>query len=699
MRFGLPRDPAQFVALFAALAALFLATRLLRPAKTDRLFVALSAAAAALLSAAYVPLYLRGGPRIIDATSYFLEARALAEGHFSFPLDEPVHSTLGRFLVRSDGPTGTSLAVLFPPGYPALLALGFLIGSPLAVGPLLAAAITIATYALAKRALPEDSPLAGNVSLPRLATLLSVACAALRYHCADTMSHGLAALCVTAALALAFEAKSRFEAGESARLPLLAAGFFLGWLVATRPFSALALALPMALLLARGAAPKGKTMTLVALGALPGIALLLLHQRAATGALFTSSQKLYYAVSDGPPGCFRYGFGAGIGCVGEHGDFVAHNLPNGYGPYAAIATTARRLKQHLVDAGNAEPFFLLVVAGAVLAAKRPGARLLTLAVAGQILAYAPFYFDGNYPGGGARFFADVLPLEHVLAALAILHLAARLRASRRAFAVSALVALVPLGFAFRAGFDHAALRDREGGLPMFEPARLEALPKRALVFVDTDHGFSLGFDPNGKDRMIRRFHGDALDRFTWESLGEPPAFRYLFPIPPSGAGLSEPRLVPYPIDLAAPLVIEGENLWPPLAQDRAYALPRWASGTCASSGRWLAVTRTSPNEPGSITLSLPAPHLAGRSIAPRLGLVGPAMATITLALDGRQTKTWRLSEPGPAHEPRCLSLAPMPIPPGTRSAALTIVHEPPSDPAVEPSLALDALGLVEIENH
>ncbi len=37
----------------------------------------------------------------------------------------------------------------------------------------------------------------------------------------------------------------------------------------------------------------------------------------------------------------------------------------------------------------------------------------------QVLAYAPFYFDGDYPGGGARFFADILPLEHVLVGLAL----------------------------------------------------------------------------------------------------------------------------------------------------------------------------------------------------------------------------------------------------------------------------------------
>ncbi|MDC0739876.1 hypothetical protein [Polyangium mundeleinium] len=706
MRFGLPRDPAQIAALLAALIALAFAPRIVRPATKSRLFLALAALTAVALSAAYVALYLRGGPRIIDATSYFLEARALAAGHLAFPLDEPVASTLGRFLVRTDGPDGPTAAVLFPPGYPALLALGFLAHAPLAVGPLLAATLTIATYALAARALPEGTPAADRVAIPRLATLFSVLCAALRYHTADTMSHGLAALCVTSALALALSAVRALEAGERALLPALGAGFFAGWLAATRPPSALALLLALTFLVvttrsATARASRSSRLTalaLLALGALPGLGLLLAHQHAATGELFTSSQRLYYALSDGPPGCFRYGFGASIGCLGEHGDFVQHNLPHGYGAYAAAATTLRRLKQHLVDAGNAEPFTLLVLFGAILAARLPRARLLPIAVALQIAAYVPFYFDGNYPGGGARFYADVLPLEHILAALAVAHLAARGkdfgRASRR---VAALVALVPLGFAFRAGFDHALLRDREAGLPMFEPARLASLPARALVFVDTDHGFNLAYDPwTSNERTIARHRGDAFDRFAWEAHGRPPAYRYLFPIPPDGeAPPSTPHLVPYSFDLQAPIALEGENLWPALAQQDAWALPAWATDACASERRWLSVTPADPTKSGAVSLALPAPFLAGRRVAPRLAVLGPASVTVSLVVDGDTLHTHAL-DPAAAPHPPCVTLPAFSIPRAARSVALTLRLGP--QPA-HSHVALDRLDFFENESR
>ncbi|UQA61873.1 hypothetical protein [Polyangium aurulentum] len=712
MRVGIPRDPAQLLALALALAAFLLAPRILRPGKRERLFVGLSALAAALLSAAYVAAYLRGGPRIIDATSYWLEARAIARGHLAFPLDEPTASTLGRFLVRTDGPDGPHAAVIFPPGYPALLALGFLVGAPLLVGPILGAAITVATYALARRVTEDRSSSNELFSIPRLAVLLSVGCAALRYHTADTMSHGLAALLFTAALTFALSCQTALERGQHGRLPALAAGLCAGWLLATRPVSALALALVVALaLLGARASLRARigALGVVAAFALPGLALFVAHQRAATGAFFASSQELYYAVSDGPPGCFRYGFGAGVGCLGEHGDFVRHNLPHGYGAFAATATTLRRLKQHLVDAGNAEPFIALVVLGAALAFRERRARLLALGVLAQIAAYVPFYFDGNYPGGGARFYADVLPLELVLASLAAARLVSRAKEPRKTHALGLLVALVPAGFAFRAGFDHAALRDREGGLPMFEPARIASLPPRSLVFLDTDHGFNLAFDPGPRDRNawdpkridFARLHGDALDRIAWEARGRPPAYRYVFPIGPDGAQRAEVQLLPHSFDLQAPLVIEGESLWPPLAQDRGFALSAYASGTCASAGRWLVIHPAEPGAPARVTVSLPAPPLAGRSIAPRLALTGPATFEVLLHIDDEPARVWPSApspDPGVPGVPRCFTLSAQEVPPSARVISMTVVRGP-SAPGMSGDVALDRIEVVGHENH
>lgn len=674
-------------------------------------FLAVCAFLAAALSAAYVAFYLRGGPRIIDATSYYLQARAFAEGHLAFHLDEPVASTLGRFLVRTDAPDGARAAVIFPPGYPAVLALGFVLGHPLAIGPLLAAAITLSTWALARAVVP-DQP--ARFSIPHLAVLFSVACATLRYHTADTMSHGLSALCFSAALAFALGAIRARHEGRSTVAPSLGAGVFAGWLAATRPVSALALGLVLAFVLAsiaRTSPRAASRMILVAaLGCVPGLVLLAVHQHAATGQWFVSSQTAYYAVSDGPPGCFRYGFGGGIGCVGEHREFVEHNLPHGYGAYAAAATTLRRLKQHLADAGNSEPFFLIVLAGFVIALKDARLRFLSVGVLAQIVVYIPFYFDGNYPGGGARFYADVLPLEHVLAAIAVTRFAERAIDTRSMqLRLAALLALVPLGFAFRGSSQHAALRDREGGRPMFEPSRLPDVSSPAMLFVDTDHGFNLAFDPDvsSSNRLtsnrltsnqwfVARYRGDALDLFAWQARGKPTAYRYMFPL---RANESDVRVVPYDLDPTAPLVIEAENLWPPIAQEQAYALTDWPHAPCASARRWLVVTPVSSDKPASISLALPAPLLAARSIAPSFGFDGSASATVSWVVDGHLAHSARVTSNDVGQRSGsvvCVKMPAFAVPEATRTLSFTIVRDAGPQQIV---LAVDRFDIEPAQMH
>lgn len=688
---GVPRDPASWIALGLALVVFAIGPHLLRTARS-RLLVILASITAALLSAAYVSVYLRGGPRIIDASAYWLEARALSRGLFSFPLGEPEQSVLGRFLVRSEHDDGPHAAVIFPPGWPAILALGFFARAPMAVGPLLAAALAVATYDLAASLAKSLNSLPLPL-LPRLALLFSVTSAALRYHTADTMSHGLAALSVAASLALALRALDAIGEGRSPRAWLLGSGLALGWLFATRPVSALAPAIAIAYLalrdpsLERDRARRALRLALpLALGALPGVCLFFAHQRAATGSWVASSQRLYYELSDGPPGCFRYGFGAGVGCVGEHGDFVRAHLAEGFGFVAAAGTTLRRIRMHLIDPLNAEPLALLVLAGALLVRGSPRGRAFGLAVLAQILAYAPFYFDGNYPAGGGRFYCDVLPVEHALAAAAVVTIGSRFRAPER-LAAGAL-ALSLLGFALRAGFHHAQLRDRDGGRPLFEPAALaRAGVTRGLVFIDTDHGFDLAFDPRpAGDLAFARRHGDDLDRITWEARGRPSAHRYA--IVPSASGSATVVIEPVHFAPVEARVIEAESLWPPLAQDRGFALITWASGSCASAARLLTVHGAGPGERASITLSLPARALAGHAITARIALGEGALGELILRADGVEIARRPFAAP-PGAGLSCVDLPSFRAP---RAAnRLTLELSRPGESAPTP-VALDALS-------
>ena len=571
LRFGAPPDPVAWCALLLAAASLALALRpprllleALERAGTRHAFAL--AIVAALLSAGYVAYYLRGGPRIIDATSYYLEARALAGGDLAFDVPWPSGSFRGRFLLPSDD---GSLGVIFPPGYPAFLSLGFRLGAPLALGPLVAALLVLGTHTLALRLF--ESP-----RLALLAALLSALCVALRYHTADTMSHGLGALLWLAAVLAALKGRAW----------LWLAGLLAGWMIATRPITGLAASISILF----AARPAGwRAPVALAIGALPGVALLFAHQHAVTGSWLGSTQLAYYAVADGPPGCFRYGFGAGVGCGFEHGDFVNARLAHGFGFLEALGTTARRLHHHLLDVANAEPLALLVPVAFVLGRTQRGVRLLSLSVLLIVLAHVPFYFDATYPGGGARVYAEALPFEHVLVAWCL----ERLRIARFAPAIALG------GFALHASFSHRALSEREGGRPMFEPSVLErAGVQRGLVFVTTDHGFNLGHRPEARDLVVARLRSDAHDWWLHEALGRPPAYRYVYdPWSPGSSATLEPYLPPRSARF------EAEAEWPPFSVRGGWAHPDFPGADCRSG---TAALRLVPSGSTAVTVTLEA---------------------------------------------------------------------------------------------
>jgi hypothetical protein len=591
--FGAPPDTVAWAALATGIA--LVAWNLWRPGApldsrlSDRVFVAVLAALAALLSAGYVAFYLRGGPRIIDATSYYLEARAFSEGLVRIPLAPfPSAAFRGRFLLGAED--GSAVSVIFPPGYPAVLALGFLAGAPMAVGPLLAAGLVVASFALARRVFDD-------AAVARLAAVLSTVCAVLRYHTADTMSHGLAALLLAAAL---------WAANGDSRREAFLAGSASGLLVATRPVTGLL----CIVLVLYGNRRVDRAMLALAGAATPVVAFFL-EQRAATGSWFTSSQSAYYALADGPPGCFRYGFGSGIGCTFEHGDFVRAHLRNGYGFVAALGTTLRRLKMHLADAGNGELFAPVLVYALVRSIREKKANVLAFGVCGIICAYAPFYFDGNYPGGGARFFADVLPLEHGLVAWALV----RVGISRFA------VALALIGFAVHTSRDHRQLAEREGGRPMFERELVaDRGVERGLVFVSTDHGFNLGFDPRSLDRagslVVARRRYDAHDALLWDALGRPDVYEYSYEPSSSRGG----ELVRIALDTTLETArFEAESQWPSLAVAGGAVIPTFRP--CASRGRALLLAPSGSGE--KVTTRLEVPRMPRQTRRVDVGWVVP----------------------------------------------------------------------------
>jgi hypothetical protein len=500
--------------------------------------VAAMALAAAALTYAGWALVLRGAPKVVDATMYWLQARALAGASLTWRLPDATASFAGRFLLVGDD--GRAAGV-FPPGHPLALALGFALGAPWLTGCALAAGLVLATAALAAELAPKHAERAAVTG-----AALSLLCVALRYHTAETLSHGSAALALTTALWAALVTARTGALGHA-----LVSGLALGWLASTRPVSALAAGAACALL-----AWKGRRLVLWGLAALPGLALYVAAQRVATGRWGLSTHAAYYAVADGPAGCFRYGFGAGIGCMVEHGDFVARYLPRGHGAWEGLAVTGRRLAAHVTDVANAWPLAALVVWAAARLREERAARWCVGVVCGHVAAYAPFYFDGNL-ASGARMFVDVIPLEHALVAAAVSALGGRHAA--------ALVAAVGVAGALRGA---EVARVTRAGADHGVTAYLRAPPERGLVFVENERAFNALFDPRGADPWsgvwIARWKGDAHDAVLYERLRGPPAWRLR----------SDGRIEPWRPEAGALRWFRGAGLWPPRAQSGGYARPQ-----------------------------------------------------------------------------------------------------------------------------
>jgi len=638
-----PDRPAQ-VALVVALGLLVIALAPGGPAwlastldftslgdlRRRRRFLGVAAFCAAFLSLGYIAFYLRGGPRATDAAAYWLQGRALSHGELAWAVPDPSASFRTRLLLfSSDG----RLAGIFPPGYPLLLAFCFLVGAPMLVGPAIAAALVLATWLLAR----ELAESAGErdvraEAVARAAVGLSIVSAALRYHTADALPYGAAAVAAAMALACALRARRTADA----RL-FGVAGLALGALLATQPLAtvavaavvaALAFGRPGAAAAPDAARPEGRASALAwaCVGSIPGVLLLLAARHAATGHALASPAAAYLAA-------------------------VAPPAPAHLGARAALIATLHRVRAHLLDVANLEPLALLALVPVLGRRRTPAAALAALVVAGEILVRAPFAAGAPAPGAGASLLVVALPIEHALVALALAQLFPR-SVPR---AATATLALALAGFAVHASYDHESAAAEDLGRPRFEPDVVrEGSVANGLLFFDDDRGFELAFDPavpasHGVEAV--RMRGDDHDRLLYDVLGHPPAHRYL-------ATAATASVVPWvpPGGSIETWRFEAESDWPPAARSGAWAEVADPGAPCASDGHVLSVT-PSDGVSGSVTIALPVPRGPAEptpqarswTVTPRvLSRGGAGRGTLELRTepDGPPLATWTWSDGG-----------------------------------------------------
>ncbi|HQR44793.1 MAG TPA: glycosyltransferase family 39 protein [Thermoanaerobaculia bacterium] len=203
-----------------------------RPPGAPRIRAGVAAAGALALFAtvlsAWISLHVfEGIPHFTDGTSYAFQGKVFASGRLSAPPPAvPEAFAMGNVVLTESFRAGK-----YPPGFPALLSVGYLFGVPWLVNPLLLGLAVLGVFRLGRTLYDEPTGLLG-------ALLLSISPFALLYG-ASFFSH-VPALCT---FVWGLEALVRGKKTGAMR-PLLLAGLLAGFAAAVRPYAAAALFLP-----------------------------------------------------------------------------------------------------------------------------------------------------------------------------------------------------------------------------------------------------------------------------------------------------------------------------------------------------------------------------------------------------------------------------------------------------------------------
>lgn len=432
-RLAVPALVATAALLLAVPRAGALASRALLEPRAA-IFVAACAAVAAAASAWVLYGPLHGQVVSLDGAVYLFEARALAHRHLGMPILPPRLPFGVRFLF--EGVDGRMHGV-FPPGFPLALAPFVSLGLPFVLGPLTAALLVVATYALGRVA-------SGDERVARLAVLVSLPSWGRAIETADLLSHAFVALLFTVALALALDARGRLS-----RLRAAALGACVAWAFTARLLDGLVLGAIVAIVLAatvRPARDLPRALGVAILAGLPFLTLLAADQKGATGRWLEPTQSAYFERSDYPPTCHRLGFGEDVGCRVEHPIERASFGPDGFGPRDALRVTRGRAADLGDDLTGFAPLLWLAFVPLLVRPTRRDGVLLGAFVA-LLGGYALFYY-GDLPIWGSRHLFPAAPALWVLLATAVVRLAerfgARLGADRASgvLAAALLVAIV-----------------------------------------------------------------------------------------------------------------------------------------------------------------------------------------------------------------------------------------------------------------
>lgn len=267
--------------------------------QAKRLAVAVAVFLISLVGTTYVSQQVfEGIPHLEDEVSFLFQAKTLASGRLYVATPEHLEFFNLPFLIDRDGRWFGK----YPPGHPAVLAVGAFFGYPWLVNPLASSLALVFVYLLGIRLYGEGTAI--------IAAALGIVSPFFLLQSGTLLSHPTTLLFITLFLYLFLRSNDE----RSGCLAMLA-GACLGMGFLARQLTAVGMAVPFVTYalwqLARAPRQHFARYALLIAGFAPFLGALLIYNALLTGSPFTSPYELYWPFD-------KIGFGEGVGAGGYH---------------------------------------------------------------------------------------------------------------------------------------------------------------------------------------------------------------------------------------------------------------------------------------------------------------------------------------------------------------------------------------------
>lgn len=421
-------------------------------------------------------------PHVQDSIAYLFQAQTLAGGKLWAAAPSVADSFQQEFLLIRDGRWFGQ----YPPGFPAILALGVLIDRPWLVNPILAALTIPLLYWLGKELYGRSAGL--------LTILLATASPFFLFMSGSQMAHPAELFWVC--LFMLCWVKALQPAGK--RKWSLLAGATIGMILLTRQATAVAVGAPFLLVMAvstwRGKPTAFskifRTTAWMLPTAVPLASLLFLYQFTLTGHPFRDIRLLERPFD-------RPGFGINIGespnafTLSQVGEYLAVDWytdpdqpPRGHTPARGIYNLEQNWRSLETDLFGWLPIFAaaFIWLGILLRVPSSGDAALLAVIAGTLLIYLFYWADGIMYG--PRYFYAAMPAFLLLSARGIQATATWIGGKPGQLAAAAVTGLlIVANLAFFLPGEMAAHRGFNFVDADPRSAVEEAIPGQAIVFI------------------------------------------------------------------------------------------------------------------------------------------------------------------------------------------------------------------------